>query len=142
MTDPTSLPRCVALKKNGEPCGAMFGLSDQGYCIAHDVERKAQAHAGRIAGARARGRGKVIRSASRELTPPEPKCLEDAIHWASWATRACAVGEIDGKTAHEIGYLLSQFLSAVSKRDLEKALEHERQRVRELLAQKPELRRA
>ncbi len=63
------------------------------------------------------------RAASPANVPRAPQTLQDAVAWSSWAMRAVAVGEIDARTGHEIGYLVNVFKAAVEKRDLQREIE-------------------
>ena len=108
----------------GEPCGAELGLGESGLCRLHDPERAAEVLAMRQAGGR--GRAGFRRTADPELpanVPRAPETLEDAVAWSSWAMHAVAVGEIDARTGHEIGYLVNAFKAAVEKRDLQREIE-------------------
>ena len=78
----------------------------------------------RQAGGRATaGSKRTARAALPANVPRAPETLQDAVAWSSWAMRAVAVGEIDARTGHEIGYLVNTFKAAVEKRDLQREIE-------------------
>ncbi len=78
----------------------------------------------RRAGGRATARsGRTARAALPANVPRAPETLQDAVAWSSWAMHAVAVGEIDARTGHEIGYLVNAFKAAVEKRDLQREIE-------------------
>ncbi len=58
--------------------------------------------------------------------------MQDAVEWASWATYAVAVGEIDSRTCHEIGYMINAFKGAVDKADLERKIDEQQKVIAEL----------
>jgi hypothetical protein len=132
--------RCRHIKDNGERCGTVFGLSEDTHlCFQHDPDRiqeryRAKSRGGKTAAVnRSRsGRKPVV----DEEAPSPPKTLQDAVEWASWTTWAVATGRIDGKTAHDIGYMLRAFMSG--QRDLDRVDE----RVRELKKELAKLRKS
>ena len=108
----------------GEACGSSLGLCESGLCRFHDPELAAEVLAMRQAGGRATaGSRRTARAALPANVPRAPETLQDAVAWSSWAMRAVAVGEIDARTGHEIGYLVNAFKAAVEKRDLQREIE-------------------
>ena len=109
----------------GKPCGVTMNLSDiNGLCLMHDPLRRAELHAVRVAGAKARGRKiQQEKAALPADVPPKPRTLKDAIQWASWATHSVAIGAINVRVAHEIAVLVREFRMALEKRALEETIE-------------------
>lgn len=113
-------------KKDGDPCACQLGLSeDNGLCGFHDPARADAIREIRSAGGKANSRIARARRAGLPADLPRgtPKSLADAVKWSSWAIRAVAVNEIDARTGHEIGYLLSQFKGALEKTELVRQIE-------------------
>jgi hypothetical protein len=114
---------CIGITKSGEPCRSQLGLSDAGYCLAHDPERREAALAMRSAGGHAAKASKVrAKAALPEDVPRAPKTLDDAVKFASWLTHAVCVGTLDARSAHEAGYSLNVFKAAIEKRDLQREI--------------------
>lgn len=132
--------QCEHLKDDGDQCGMTTNIDPAtGLCVWHDPARKAEAdvmreRGGRIAGARAKARTPKVRVVAEREAPPPPKTLEDALTWSSWAVWAVTTGKIDGRTGHEIGYILRAFM------DGRKHLDATDQRVKELEAKLRKLR--
>lgn len=114
--------RCGYEKDDGEQCRSHIGLCDEcGHCIAHCPHREETAQQARSKGGKRKAekaRDSKYRTVSDDQAPPPPESLEDAVHWASWATWAVATGQIDGKTAHEVGYLLRAYMKSLDKVEL------------------------
>jgi hypothetical protein len=78
----------------------------------------------RAAGGRAAAAAKRAAATNRRAKIPQgmplrpPKTLQDAVVWSAWAMHAVAIGEIDARTGHEIGYLCNAFKGALEKADL------------------------
>lgn len=142
-SDPTP-PRCGhsgGVNANGEPCGALLGLSPiTGLCRIHDPATAEEARHERLAGGAAAAEThrakRIARESNRpEGLPPPPQTIEDVPPYASWAVDAVAKGPdgggIDVRRAREITGLLKEFRSAVEKaelarqlRELQKELKH------------------
>lgn len=100
-------------RADGEPCRGKLSLSEAGLCVFHDPDRVDELRAMRAAGGSAAAAAKrKAKAADPEGVPRAPRTIEDATRWASWATWAVATGQIDARTAHEIGYVLRAFLDA------------------------------
>lgn len=112
------MAQCEHIKPaNGERCGVQGGsvqATDAGLlCLWHDPNRKEEADRARKKGGK---RNRIrVRTVDPGETPPAPKTLEDVVRWASWATYAVATGEIDSRTAHEIGYLCNALERSLEK---------------------------
>lgn len=117
-------PTCEYVKDDGERCKVNGGLEEyegELRCLFHDPNRREKARRARERGARTKNArkkgGKNIRVVDPDSAPPPPETVHDAVRWASWAVWAVTTGEIDGRTAHEIGYLLNAFQRAIEKVD-------------------------
>lgn len=112
------------VRVDGEPCRSTLNLGATGLCLSHDPARIQEARAMRAKGGVATGISKrLAKAANPKDVPRAPKTLEDAVVWSSWAMHSVAVGEIDARTGHEIGYLVNAFKAAVEKRDLLREIE-------------------
>ena len=122
------MPTCGdagGVTRSGAPCRSTLGLSSvNGRCLSHDPDRAHLALEMRRKGGVATGVARrKAKAANPKLVPDPPRTLEDAVHWSSWAMHAVAIGEIDARTGHEIGYLVNSFKAAVEKRDLLREIE-------------------
>ena len=116
-------------KDDGGPCRQAVPAGATA-CFWHDPKKQEAARAARRRGADTTNgkRPPKFRTVTPEAAPPPPQTIEDATMWASWAVWAVATGTIDGKTGHEIGYVLRAFL------DGRKHLDSVDARVKELAA--------
>lgn len=136
--------RCGHPTKGGDPCPTPIALcSSCGRCRSHcrydeacdyDAEdvRASRAKGAKRKAEKARDDG--MRTVMPDDAPPPPESLDDAVLWASWAIAAVATGRIDGRTAHEVGYLLRAYMKGLDKAELG-------ERVEELESKLAELRR-
>lgn len=138
MTEPEAVQGCKALKKDGSPCGATFGLSPDGYCFPHDEKRAVEwlAMQRNRADLSAKRRKEMKESLPPGL-PRAPKTLDDAVHWSSWATHAVAAGIIDGRTCHEISVSIREFRMSLEKRDLADEVDRLRKQLNDLKSRTP-----
>ena len=113
------------VRVDGQPCECKMGRDpESGLCKVHDPKRKAEVYEMRVKGAKAKAEADRRRKAANpKLVPKPPRTLQDAVDWSSWDMHAVAVGEIDARTGHEIGYLVNAFKAAVEKRDLLREIE-------------------
>ena len=108
--------------KAGRPCQVAMNLGEKGLCVHHDPDRKQEALEMRRMGARASAASRTRTKVARGDVPRAPRTLSDAVSYASWAVDAVAMGELDARTAREIGNLLREFRSCLEKRSLEKEI--------------------
>ena len=121
------------VKADGTPCGSVLGIQESGLCRVHDPECAQEVQEMRQAGGRASAKKKQeARAAEPEGCPPAPSTLEDATNFASWITRAVAVGVLHPRVGHEASFALRGFMSLLEKRDL----------LREIAALRAELKEA
>jgi hypothetical protein len=91
----------------GEPCSSRV-LLESGLCAHHDPDRRHEMKLVRAAGGRAKADIYRLQKRINETTAPEnlpafkPDTLERLAAWHQWASRAVAVGEIDGRTGDSI----------------------------------------
>ena len=81
----------------------------------------------------------LAKAALPEGVPSAPRCLEDAVKFASWLTRAIADGTIDARTGHESAYALNCFKAAAEKRDLERQVADLQAQLKVFKSQRPRL---
>lgn len=122
-----SKPTCGdsgGVTRDGRPCRSTLNLGKTGLCLSHDPARIQEARAIRVKGGVAAGVSKrLAKAANPKLVPKPPRTLQDAVDWSSWAMHSVAIGEIDARTGHEVGYLVNAFKAAVEKRDLLREIE-------------------
>jgi hypothetical protein len=125
--------------KAGTACRSTLNLSPtSGMCVQHDPDRADQARALWAMGGRASGeRKRRAKAALPEGVPSAPRCLEDAVKFASWLTRAIADGTIDARTGHESAYALNCFKAAAEKRDLERQVADLQAQLKAFKSQRP-----
>lgn len=135
--------RCEHPKEDGEgPCPNPIGLCRNcGHCRTHcdyapecDYDED-EVRASRSKGAKRKAekaRDSKYRTVLDDEAPPPPESLEDAVQWASWATWAVATGKIDGRTAHEVGYLLRAYMKSLDKVELGERVQELEEKIAEL----------
>lgn len=118
--------RCIATKSDGERCKTKFGLSDEGYCYAHDPEREEERKKALSKGGRATAAA-TRRNHTWTVNPDEvmgpPKTAAEAMRWSSWATWAIAVGELDKGTGSVVLRGVSTFLKALEAAEVERKID-------------------
>jgi len=121
--------QCRHIREDGTRCGVTFGLVE-GLCWHHDPGRAKDADAARRKGLKAasqtsrRRRGGTVKTVDPTDAPGgPPQTAEEARQWVAWATWAVATGQIDARTAREVGYNVRAFLTAHEKTEMEAAIE-------------------
>jgi hypothetical protein len=127
-------PRCVAKKKNGQPCQAV-ALPGSQFCLYHDPDRSEYVRQARKKGGKARSKATFQ---PKLVLPPEAadvplRSVEDIIHANEMAYNRTAKGELDCKVAAVLASIAGHQLKALQANDLQ-ALATELQQLKARLA--------
>ncbi len=105
-------------------CGSTVALSPDGFCVNHDVARRAAVEAGRAKGGAVTG---ARAAKSRTITLDELASwgplegLEDVARWQGKVAQRVATGDFDARTGDVVSYALANM-----GRTLEKVAEMDR----------------
>lgn len=126
---------CRARNSAGEPCGSP-PLTGEDWCIHHHPDPEIQAEM-----ARRRKKGghtsgghnrRKMRTVSLSDCPPKPETIADVAAWLSWAIVACATGQLDARTAKEVGSLLRYLRETLEKTELDEKVRELEEQLRAL----------
>jgi hypothetical protein len=135
--------RCRGVKPDGSACAVSWGLSLDGWCLAHDPQRADQAQAARTRGAEVANeqrRAKKIRAATPDQLPDRPlDDLDGVVAWLTWLAKMTVTGVLDSGTSRETGKIIGTLKAALEVRDYRRRLreleklvkEYEEDRARE-----------
>ena len=111
LSGDSKVPRCRAVKKNGERCKAVAG-KETGLCAHHDPTLKDVMKAGRLSG--------HMVNKQTEVSLPAPLTLADLISTVGATIRGVASGAIIPQRGQIVGQLAKVQFELIQERDKDK----------------------
>jgi hypothetical protein len=118
----SAFAHCQGTKANGDPCLTRLGLSEDGYCLAHDAKRADEMRAIRAEGGRKAGEARRAAREAREAmrpfkAPKAPTTLDEIVRYSAWALDEHAAGRLNEKDVKAIAAMMREQRMTLKERD-------------------------